>query len=98
MKDGIVMNILMVTFGLLLPMVLATQRPIQGFLNMGSTTLSGHNSIVFEFHDHDRTHRLKLLMMPVSLGYGADQSRDDGSCRRGQDSNLGLGVRAMFRA
>jgi hypothetical protein len=91
------MNILKVIAGLLLPMVLAAQRPMPGFLNKGSTTLSGNNSSVFKLHDHERAHRLKLSMTPVSEGHGAGLSGDSGSCRRGQDAGLCSDVGALLR-
>ncbi|HET9237229.1 MAG TPA: hypothetical protein VFO10_08255 [Oligoflexus sp.] len=91
------MNILKVIAGLLLPMILAAQRPLSGFLNLGSTTLSGNYSIVFRSHDLDRGHRLKLSMTPAFSDREAALSGDDGSCRRGQGAESCSALRAMFR-
>jgi hypothetical protein len=92
------MNILKVIVGLLLPMVLAAQRPLSGFLNTGSTTLSGHYSIVFTLHDHDEAHRLKLSIAPFSGDHGAGRNAEAESCRRGQDTEAESAVRRVFRA
>lgn len=92
------MNILKVIVGLLLPMVLAAQRPLLEFLNTGSTTLSGHYSIVFSLHDHDEAHRLKLSIASLSEGHGAGRNAEDASCRRGQDEEADSAVRMVLRA
>lgn len=92
------MNILKVIVGLLLPMVLAAQRPLSGFLNTGSTTLSGHHSTVFTLHDHKGSYRLKLSVAPLSKDHEAGRNTDDTYCRRGQDVEAGSAMRRVLRA
>lgn len=71
------MNILQMIIGLLLPMVLAAQRPLPlgaespfGMdMNQGSTTLSGYKSIVNKTFGETAAYRRKLSM--TSSFYGA---------------------------
>ena len=80
------MNILQMIIGLLLPMVLAAQRPLLAGveaphskdMNWGSTTLSGYKSIVIKAQVETAAYRRKLSIAPSFYGVTIMNSVDVG--------------------
>lgn len=95
------MNILQMIVGLLLPTILAAQRPLLGDaqpfagmdLNWGSRTLSGYMSIVIKTPGETAAYRRKLSMAPGFHGAGFLNPVDVG---RMQDQPHGQPSRVMM--